>query len=147
MRLISSILVIVLIVGCTDSGGGGVTPPVEAQLEASIASGATSFDFAAVPGFAWDRMFVFGPYTTKSEVENTLGFEWSDYQRTGIEALDSINLVVFVKDRTVVYWYEQSRFIELVGLANGKGYPRSDAKFRVAHHTDRAELLPIAAGD
>jgi hypothetical protein len=147
MRMISSILVIVLIVGCTDSGGGGITPPVEAQLEASISSEATSFDFATVPGFAWDRMFVFGPYTTKSEVDTALGFEWPDYQKTGIEALDSINLVVFVEDSTVVYWYEQSRIIELVRLENGKGYPRSDAKFRIAHHTDRAELLPIAASD
>src|SRR5687767_1309622 len=89
------IVALLLVVGCSDGGEAPVaaTPSVRNQLELSVSSGATSFDFAAAdPAFAWDRMHVFGPYSAKPEVEKELGFRWSGYRRTTIESSDRVAL-------------------------------------------------------
>jgi hypothetical protein len=108
-----------------------------------VASGAASFDFAADPAFAWDRMYVFGCYSSRASVEKALGFSWPDFSKTTIEYSDSVVLVVFVHHGKVVGWYEQPRSIELGYLANDKGYTRSEAVFDVDRSTGSIELKPL----
>lgn len=112
------------------------------RLESSVSSNESTFDFAADSAFRWDRMFVFGPYSGQESVEKSLGFKWHDYHRTSIESSDSVCLVVFVQAGKVVHWYEQPRTVELAGLANGKGYRRPEAVFKIERTGGRAELKP-----
>lgn len=135
--------ILVAIIGLV-LAGGCKNRTVPSELRAAVASGAPTFDFASASTFAWDRMFVFGCYTSRSDVETALGFEWPDFRKTSIESSDSVCLVVFVRGTSVVYWYEQPRSVELGGLANRNGYLPSEAKFRVAQNVGRAELMPIA---
>ncbi|MFO0912060.1 MAG: hypothetical protein U0795_03825 [Pirellulales bacterium] len=130
---------VLAVVGCNRGRGQG--PSTQYRLEAAVASGATSFDFAD-PGFAWDKMYVFGCYSSRESVEKTLGFSWPDFGRTSIESSDSVVLVVFVEQGRVVGWYEQPRGIELGYLANDKGYARSEARFDISRSTGRVELRP-----
>ncbi len=105
--------------------------PLPRQLRLAVDAGAETFDFAAHTTVPWDRMYVFGPYTSRDRVEQVLGFAWRGYQQTSIEGFDGVCLVVFVRDGSVVHWYEQPRHIELGLLANDTGYTPAEARFRI----------------
>ena len=115
---------------------------VRDRLESRMAAGAESFDFAAEAPFAWDRMFVFGPYTTQWQVEKALGFPWPDYRHTSINDSKARCLVIFVANHKVVYWYEQPRTVALGWLANYEGYDRANATFVVDRTNSRPALRP-----
>src|SRR6266496_1585478 len=134
MRFITAIVGLLLVVGCNDGGGRSST---QSRLKSAVASGATSFDFAGDPTFAWDRVFVFDCYSSQASVEKALGFKWADFRRTTIDSSDSVVLVVFVQNGKVVDWYEQPRTIELGGLANETGYSCSEAQFKIDRTSDR----------
>jgi hypothetical protein len=137
-RCIAIIVSLLWLAGC--DGGRGQAPSAQSRLESAVASGAASFDFAADPAFAWDRMYVFGCYSSRASVEKALGFSWPDFGTTTIESADSVVLVVFVRNGKVVGWYEQPRSIELAYLANDKGYTPSEAVFDVDRSTGKVEL-------
>lgn len=141
MRFVMVTLGLVFVAGCNDGVGGGLSS-TRSRLESAVAAGARSFDFAVDPSFAWDRMYVFGCYSSRASVENALGFTWPDFSKTTIESSDSVVLVVFVQNRRVVAWYEQPRTIELGGLANTNGYSRAEARFQVDRASGRVELKP-----
>ena len=138
VRAIAIIIALLSLVGCDN--GRRKAPSTQSRLEAAVASGATSFDFAADPAFAWNRMYVFGCYSSRASVEKALGFKWPDFDKTTIESSDSVVLVVFVQNGKVVGWYEQPRSVELGYLANDEGYTPSEAVFDVDRSTGRVEL-------
>ena len=116
------------------------------RLEIAAASGAQTFDFAAETTFDWERMYVFGCYAPQKDVERVLGFAWPDYRKSSIGSSDAVCLVVCVKDRRVVDWYEQSRRVEIGDLVNDQGYARSEATFNIVRLGDRYGLLSRAEG-
>jgi hypothetical protein len=138
IRSIAFIAILLALTGC--DGGRGVAPSTQSRLETAVTSGAASFDFAADTSFAWDRTYIFDCYSSRASVENALGFSWPDFSNTQIESSDSVVLVIFVQNGKVVGWYEQPRNIELGGLANDKGYGRSEAVFNIDRSTGRIEL-------
>ena len=143
--MIVRLALLVVLLGCCascDSGQGQATT-VQTRLEAAVAAGETSFDFAAGSAFAWDYMYVFDCYSDRASVEKALGFAWPDFSKTSIESSDSVVLVVFVQNGKVVGWYEQPRTIELGYLANDQGYARSEAVFDVDRTNDRVALRPL----
>lgn len=132
------IVAVLALVGCDD--GRGQASSTQSRLEGAVASGATSFDFAADPAFAWDRMYVFGCYSSRASIEKALGFSWPDFSKTSIESSDGVLLVVFVNKGKVVGWYEQPRSIDLGYLASDQGYTRSEAVFDVDRTTGSVAL-------
>jgi hypothetical protein len=94
-RLLAVVLGLPLTFGCTTSNPANT---VKAKLEVAVKSGQSTFDFASAAPFAWDRVFVFGCYTSREVAESALGFEWPDFSQTSIDSSDSVNLVVFVRD-------------------------------------------------
>jgi hypothetical protein len=141
-RALTIIIALLTLAGC--DGGRRQAPPTRSRLESVVASGASSFDFAADPGFAWDRMYVFDCYSDRASVEKALGFPWPDFSKTTVASSDGVVLVVFGQGGKVVGWYEQPRHIELGGLANDKGYGRSEAVFDIDRSTGRVKLKPRA---
>jgi hypothetical protein len=102
----------------------------------------TVVDFAEIAPFAWDRVYVFGPYTSPEHIDTCLGFPWPTASRSSINSSKGRNLVVFVQGERVVRWFEQPRTIELLHLANGTGYSREEARFQVVGAGDqRLELV------
>jgi hypothetical protein len=146
MRLMTTVLGLFLIAGCNgggdDGSGNGGASATRSRLGAAVVSGATSFDFAADPAFAWDRLYVFDCYSGRASVEKVLGFAWPEFSKTTVASSDSVVLVVLVRDGKVVGWYEQPRTIELGGLANDKGYSRSEARFKIDRAGGRVGLTP-----
>jgi hypothetical protein len=88
-------------------------------------------DLAEVAPFAWDRVYVFGPYTPHDYIDTCLGFHWGEVESTTIDMHEGVNLVVFVRDAEVVHWFEHPRNEELEDLADPNGYAREQAKFKV----------------
>jgi hypothetical protein len=52
--------------------------------------------------FAWDKVYVFAPYTPPEAIRKDLGFAWAEAGRTGIDSRDDVTLLVFVKNQRVV---------------------------------------------
>lgn len=123
--LLGVIALAVLIPGCLREA------PLVSRIESHVAAGHRSLDLAALTPFAWDRMYVFGPYTDHSRVERTLGFKWPEYAQTTIASSDSVCLLLFVAEGRIVHWCEQPRSVDFVKLAGPHGYSPSDARFMV----------------
>jgi hypothetical protein len=99
-------------------------------------------DFTEVAPFAWDRVFVVRPYTPTSDIHARLGFWWHGATWSAIDAYDSFNLVVFVRNGAVVCWFDHPRNEgDLLELENPKGYSREEAKFWVRLGEDQRFML------
>ena len=140
-RSLFAVIIALLILTACD-GSCGQAPSTESRLEAAVASNATTFDFASDSAFDWDRMYIFACYSSRESVETALGFTWPDFGKTTIQSSDSVLLVVFVQNGEVVGWYEQPRTIDVIALANDRGYARSEAVFDVDRSSGRPEVKP-----
>lgn len=80
----------------------------------SIVNEQDVFDMTDVTDFDWDKMIVFGPYTSREEMEKKVGQKWTTYSFIGYYAFqktifgkyplddDSYNKVIFIKDDKIV---------------------------------------------
>ncbi len=119
--------------------------PVSSYLSERVRRGqGTVIDFVEAAPFSWDRLYIFGPYTSAECICNRLGFDWQGVSSTSIRESETVNLLVFVKGQEVVHWFEYPRSDgELEGLVNQKGYSRKEAKFQVHLGADnRLALIP-----
>jgi hypothetical protein len=102
-------------------------------------------DFTEVAPFPWDRLYVFGPYTSSEQINQCLGFRWQPLWPTSFQDSKGVNLVVFVYGKKVVHWFEFPRGCgELGYLADCKGYARAEARFLVQQdgEDERSVLRP-----
>jgi hypothetical protein len=60
-------------------------------------------DMRALATFDWDRMYVFGAYTSDAEVSETLGFEWGTGDTLRLPN-DGFVLLIFAKEQGVTGW-------------------------------------------
>lgn len=78
----------------------------------------------------WDRLYLFPPYATGSEVEGSLGVPWSDYAKSAIGFSDGVSLVIFMKDHQVIRWFDHPRNQgDLAPYHRKEGYGRDEAIF------------------
>lgn len=69
----------------------------------------TTMRISELTQFQWQKLYIFGPYTSNEEIAKTLGFEWSEVSSTNIDYDESINLLIFVADTKVVHSLELPR--------------------------------------
>ena len=72
------------------------------DLAASVHSGQSTVHLRSIPSPAWERVYIFGYYTLPEEITSALGFEWSSPDAEALQNSDSVNLLVFVRQRHVV---------------------------------------------
>lgn len=70
----------------------------QSKEEASI------LDFNELCDFRWDKVYVFGPETTRSELNEKLGFNWSEAKAKGIGKDKKDNFIVFVENDQVTQY-------------------------------------------
>lgn len=73
------------------------------------ASSTAPLDLTRVGPNDWDRVCIFGPYTTNDLVESDLGFKWDAESESSIAANDGINLIVFTRGKQVLSFAEHGR--------------------------------------
>ena len=79
MKALRLILIGVLVLGaclvvsaCADSG-------LSEHLATAVDEGpGTQFMMSDLTDFAWQKLYVFPPYTTQKQIDRSLGFEWPD---------------------------------------------------------------------
>jgi hypothetical protein len=141
-------------VGCGPFGDD-VDGSLDALTDAVRESDRTGVPFrlASVTSFEWDRVYVFGPYSTPEQIREQLGFDWPAAEDSKIEDADWMNLLVFVRDGRVVHAYEHDRGNgDLEPLARSVlrsgGLSPNDAVLRVAHvrggGPDRLPIVVLA---
>jgi hypothetical protein len=92
-------------------------------------SGRKSVDLATAVSGNWDRVCILGPYSNDITVNETLGFKWPAERLTDIEISDSISLLIFVKDQTVLSYTEHPRRSGDFSNLRGRCFPRDQSKF------------------
>lgn len=89
-------------------------------------------DLGTVGPPSWERICVLAPYTDNSRAEKILGFKWDAERQTSISGNDSVTVLVFVRQQSVVAFTE---------------YPRNDGDFAnlQPHCLERAnaKIVPV----
>jgi hypothetical protein len=79
---------------------------IEKRLEAANWE---SLDLALVGPAQWETVCVLPPYTNNAQAKAILGFDWDAEGRTAIKSSDSINVLVFLREKKVLAFSEHSR--------------------------------------
>ena len=109
--------------------------PLEAKLSNIIPyyenGEISAIDLSVIKAFSWDWFYVFGPYTSLSELESTVGRSWRNICFTHIDALENHALLVFAKDSKVVHCLEYpTHTYDFSSLANySSGFSAQEALF------------------
>jgi hypothetical protein len=106
------------------------------------------FRIADITDFTWDKMYIFTPYTTQSQVDRALGFEWQEYQSLGIDSTDTDDLLVFVAGdmgnfKVVKFARCPRGNFRFRQATNGYAYSRDRAVFAVSTKAQNKLLLAI----
>ena len=108
LRSIISILILVtILIGCNNNleiNEGHVESRINPFM---LNDDQNKVDINALTDFSWEKAYIFTPYTPKEHMTEKLGFNWKN--SIGIDYRDDINLIVFVKDKTVVKYIELPR--------------------------------------
>ncbi|OCT11321.1 hypothetical protein A8709_06505 [Paenibacillus pectinilyticus] len=71
---------------------------------------ATTLNITELTNFAWDKLYLFGPYTSHTQINERLGYTWT---RNSLRLLDdSLSLLVFVRDGKVVQFLDLTTGIQ-----------------------------------
>lgn len=82
--------------------------------------------------FAWDKMFIFGPYTPVATIQKSLGSPWVGARKSGVESDDSFCLLVFMHDGKVIQSVSFSRASgDFAGLSSTNALSPSEAVFNI----------------
>jgi hypothetical protein len=92
----------------------------------------THLDLADLAPFAWERVCIFGPYTTAGDIRRSVAVAWRRSDDCDIESRDDIDLLVFIHDHEVARFVAHRREYGDFGpeLVN-RCYARDEAKFLV----------------
>lgn len=103
-----------------------------------------SVRLADLTTFAWEKIYIFSPYTSLEKIHQFLGFKWSVARSTGIDYRDDINLLVFVENGKVVHFIEYPRTrADFKPLENSQGLTPERAKFEIQTKNRDVPLLVL----
>lgn len=130
-----------IVAGALAAAAGGCDRNVEqpnaaltlgSQLRKATTRPAAPINVAELTDFAWDRLFIFAPFTAHNDIHESLGFHWSGVATTNIHQSDVNTLLVFVKDQRVLGWCEYPRVKADFSLVSSTtGYAPKDAVFNI----------------
>jgi hypothetical protein len=134
---ISATVVALGLFACAKSESG-FAGAIERSARAAAATTNPTVTISAVTDFAWDKLFIFGPYTPVDRIHAQLGFKWSEAEKTHIDSSDTFYLLVFVKSSNVVRHVKLPRTVgDFQGLESQNVF---------AHGSDTFNVLSTGAG-
>jgi hypothetical protein len=106
---------------------------------------ASELNFAWLAPRDWDQMYIFAPYTNRQDIDQRLGFAWSDTSATRVDESETISLLVFVKDKKVTHWVDFPREKADFSLVSSPtAYTPRDARFSVRNDKVWPMVEPLA---
>lgn len=105
--------------------------------------------FSEMTPFAWDKVYFFGPYTSRAQIEQAIGFSWPGADDSAIQGSKGSSLIVFVKDGRVVESFDQSRGLgDFSGIETPNGLTPDQARFIIERRApDGWEFMRLANAD
>ena len=105
IRSVARILVPLFVAGACVFAPPGHIDDLGERIQASAADlpADETVNLTEALGSDWQRAVVISGYVTEDEIDETIGFEWSDAGRTGGRDNDG-QLVVLIRDENVVAW-------------------------------------------
>lgn len=77
------------------------------QIDSVRSSGkSTTMNVKELTNFAWDKLYLFGPYTTHTQINERLGYTWTHNSLRLSD--DNLYLIVFSLDGKVVQYLDQT---------------------------------------
>ncbi len=124
---------------------------LKAASENALRSNPPRIDIGSVTDFKWDRLFIFGPYTSTNTINSALGYQWPEASRTGLEMSDTFNLLVFERNGQVVEYFKVPRFTDFDAVQSRNPFLFGAATFDVQRaakvsDSDRFILRPASTG-
>ena len=110
----------------------GFVKAIEQSAGAATATTNPVVTVSAMTDFAWDKLFIFGPYTPVDRIHTQLGFKWSEAPKTHIDSSDTFYLLVFVKSSNVVRHVKLPRTVgDFQGLESQNVFAHGSDTFKV----------------
>jgi len=116
-------------------------PELETAVQSAAQSGEPVEVVDAVGDRRWDRLHVFGPYTSRAEINRTIGFDW--HGTTAIENQDAVQLVLLVDGKRVARAVDLPRGRADFGCLEGAPVKRKD-KLRVSRKRGKVAVVTAA---
>src|SRR6266516_671305 len=122
------------LIGCTKNSS--LTSHIAtSHLEKELRSGATQVEVSSVNDFAWDKMFVFGPYQPRAWICQTLKVAEAQCARAGIRDVgEGEFLLIFMQGSQVTnieFFPRTTADFDESEKCMGKAIAKSEALFRV----------------
>lgn len=109
----------------------GTPDPLKAELSDLISrhknGGLDVIDISIATTFSWDRLYMFGDYTTAPEIDSVVGRSWRKECYTNIDVSDSYTLLVFTENSVVVHCLD---------------YPKNEGDFLIPEEAYQEGLSP-----
>ena len=101
MRILAYALAALALAGCGRDAVDAAQswPELEAALGAAATRGEPLEPVDLLGTRRWDRLYVFGPYTRREEIDRTIGFKWRG--ASAIEIQDAVQLLLLVDGNRV----------------------------------------------
>ncbi len=108
MKRVFILFIMVLLTACSDKTkeAYNISSAIFTQLKQSEWK---TVEFSKAVPFKFDKVCLFGPYSTNEGAEKILGFSWNMELKTPISSNDGINVIAFVKDNKVISYVEHPR--------------------------------------
>ena len=109
MRKLNIVIIslLVLLIGCSNSNAQH-NKELEESIDSIVQDETKSeIKIETLTTFEWDKVFLFSPYSTQSDIEKQLGTDFKN--SSNIETRDDIYLLVFLNDDKVVEYAEIQR--------------------------------------
>lgn len=126
---------LLLIVGLLVVGVGIFMSVKKSDPEATVRSAMIiasdrPLDFSLIPlENGWNRLCIFGPYTSKTAAVDVLGFDWDITKYSHVTYHDTVATLVFVNHNEVVYSFDIEKELGDFYPAYNKCFKRSEAVF------------------
>jgi len=105
--------------------------------EAALKTSNAVVSVSSVTRFQWEKLFIFGPYTSVDQIHAQLGYRWAEAQGTHIDSSETFYLLVFTKAGKVVQHYKFPRSLgDFENLEAGNEFSRETAAFEIGRTAD-----------
>ena len=114
-----------------------IATDLDALIKSYKAGEVDVIDISTITPFAWERLYLFGPYTTNEQIVEATGIRRLGSLKSMIEYSDGIVLFVFVNQNKIVKHMDYYRTPDFVYSIRESGYSPSEAIF-IIDDKDRA---------
>ena len=116
-------------------------PELETAVQSSAQTGKPLEPVDSVGDRRWDRLYVFGPYTPRAEINRQIGFEWKG--TSAIDSQDAVQLLLLVDGKRVARAVDLPRGRADFGCLAGAPVKRKD-KLRVTRKPGKVAVVTAA---